>query len=61
MNSNTTVSLAYADGNVKYYNYFSSTKMFTPYINDYIYSDWGIYRICVTAINEISNVTASTT
>lgn len=48
----------HADGNVKYYNYFSSTKMFTPYINDYIYSDWGIYRICVAAINEISNVTA---
>ncbi|KAJ8314944.1 hypothetical protein KUTeg_007094 [Tegillarca granosa] len=48
------------DGNTITYAYRSHTDTFTKYENNYVYRDWGIYYICVTAYNEISSVQACT-
>lgn len=44
------------DGNIISYDYRSSSLFFTRYNNSYVYQDWGIYNICVSASNSISRV-----
>ncbi|XP_069123478.1 uncharacterized protein [Argopecten irradians] len=44
------------DGSTLQYSYRSPSRYFTQYNNSYIYKDWGIYTICVSAANSISRV-----
>ncbi|XP_060067156.1 uncharacterized protein LOC132547416 [Ylistrum balloti] len=51
-----TFEIDHDDGNVLPYTYRSHSKFFTQYNNSYVYRDWGIYTICVSASNSISRV-----
>ncbi|KAK3090847.1 hypothetical protein FSP39_015186 [Pinctada imbricata] len=46
------------DGHSDFIDYRSFSHNFTTFQNSYIYSDWGIYTIRVTAKNTVSRVTA---
>lgn len=50
-------NIRHGDGHADDVSYRSpTTQKFTTFQNKYIYENWGIYRICVTAKNQISEV-----
>ena len=49
-------NIRHGDGNVDDVSYRSPTQKFTTFQNMYVYENWGIYTICITAKNQISEV-----
>lgn len=48
--------IRHGDGKVDDVSYRSPSEKFTSFQNKHVYDNWGIYKICVTAKNQISEV-----